>query len=105
MPSSPATASRRHRFESLYTFEVEKTFLRRRLCSIEIQTPVDTGLNDFQNVDGTTNGNEGTVFGNIALTLKCLVYQAASAWASPSARWSMCPPRRMAGSISEAKPC
>ena len=56
-----------------FNFGVEKTFLDG-LCSIEIQTPLETGLNNDQNLGATTGENEGTVFGNMSLTLKCLVY-------------------------------
>jgi hypothetical protein len=56
-----------------YSFGVEKTFFDGR-CSIEIQTPFDTGLNNNQILGGTTAENEGTVFGDATVTLKCLIY-------------------------------
>jgi len=61
-----------------YNFGVEKTFFGG-CCSIEVQAPVETGLNNDQNLQGTLLGttaeNEGTVFGNMSLTLKGLIYQ------------------------------
>jgi hypothetical protein len=57
-----------------FNFGVEKTFFGG-CCSIEVQAPVETGLSDTQNFDDATAENQGTVFGNLSLTLKCLVYQ------------------------------
>ncbi|HEX3999375.1 MAG TPA: hypothetical protein VHX65_12560 [Pirellulales bacterium] len=58
-----------------FTFGVEKTFFDG-WCSIEVETPIDTGLNDTQFLGGPAGASEGTVFGNMALTLKCLIYQS-----------------------------
>jgi hypothetical protein len=57
-----------------YTFGVEKTFFDG-CCSIEVQTPIESGLNDTQFFGGTTGENEGTVFGDMSVTLKCLIYR------------------------------
>ena len=60
-----------------FTFGVEKTFFDGR-CSIEVEVPVDTGLSSYQDLDATTGENQGTVFGNLSLTFKCLIYQSES---------------------------
>jgi hypothetical protein len=58
-----------------FNFGAEKTFFGG-CCSIEVQTPLETGLSNNQIIDGTTAENEGTVIGNLSLTLKCLVYRS-----------------------------
>ena len=57
-----------------YTIGVEKTFFCG-WCSVEVEAPIDSGLNDTQYLNATTAENQGTVFGNMAVTFKCLVYK------------------------------
>jgi len=56
-----------------YSFGIEKTFFDGN-ASVEIKAPVDAGLNDFQDVAANTLENEGTVFGNLAIVPKVLLY-------------------------------
>lgn len=62
---------------STYTIGVEKTFFCG-WCSVEVEAPIVTGLNDQQDLVGTTGENQGTVFGDMSVTFKCLVYQQES---------------------------
>jgi hypothetical protein len=55
----------------------EKTFFNG-YCSIQVQLPIDNGLNSVQNVDYETCFNQGTELGNLCLTLKCLLYRSES---------------------------
>jgi hypothetical protein len=57
-----------------YSFGVEKTFFDGN-ASVEVKAPVDAGLNDFQDVAADTLANEGTVFGNLAVVPKVLLYR------------------------------
>ncbi len=57
-----------------FTFGFEKTFFDG-FCSIQVESPLDSGLSANQDVGDTTGENQGTVFGNLSLTLKCLLYQ------------------------------
>lgn len=57
-----------------YTFGVEKTFFDG-MCSVEIKAPVDGGLNEVQSFNASTSGNQGTIFGTLAITPKVLLYQ------------------------------
>ncbi len=57
-----------------YTIGVEKTFFDC-LCSVEIKAPIDQGLNRIQTADATTSDNEGTVFGNLSVTPKVLLFE------------------------------
>lgn len=58
-----------------FTIGAEKTFFDG-ICSLEVEAPVDSGLRPDQDVDALTCDNQGTVFGNLSLTLKCLVYRS-----------------------------
>jgi hypothetical protein len=60
-----------------YSFGIEKTFFDGN-ASVEIKAPVDAGLNDVQDVAANTLGNEGTVFGNLAVVPKLLLYSDGS---------------------------
>lgn len=62
-----------------YTVGVEKTFFDC-WASIEIKAPIDYGLNRLQTATATTADNEGTVFGNLSITPKLLLYQTCD-WA------------------------
>lgn len=60
-----------------FTFGFEKTFFDGN-CSIQVDVPMDSGLSAAQDLGATTGENEGTVFGNLSLTLKCLLFQKDS---------------------------
>jgi hypothetical protein len=57
-----------------YTFGLEKTFFDGQ-CSVEVKAPLDGGLNSIQSPNNTTDANEGTIFGTLAITPKMLLYQ------------------------------
>ena len=57
-----------------YSFGIEKTFFGGN-ASVEVKAPVDAGLNDFQDVAANTSANEGSVFGNLAVVPKVLLYR------------------------------
>ena len=63
-----------------YTLGIEKTFLDG-LGSVEIKAPIDSGLASNQNVFATTSANEGTVFGDLTVSPKILLF-ADSGWAA-----------------------
>jgi hypothetical protein len=56
------------------TFGFEKTF-NDGLWSIEVRAPLDGGLSDTQNSEASTSQNQGTVFGNLTITPKILIYK------------------------------
>jgi hypothetical protein len=56
-----------------YTLGFEKTF-HDGLWSIEVEAPIDQGLNQCEDTSNSTGQNEGTVFGNLSVTAKCLLY-------------------------------
>ena len=56
------------------TFGFEKTF-NDGLWSIEVRAPLDSGLSDTQNFFAPTSQNQGTVFGNLTITPKILIYK------------------------------
>jgi hypothetical protein len=62
-----------------YTFGFEKTFFDG-VCSIELKAPIDTGLNPSQNSTDTTSQNAGTVFGDLQIIPKVLLFETCD-WA------------------------
>jgi hypothetical protein len=58
-----------------YTLGIEKAFCDG-LWSVEIKAPIESGLNRIQDLDASTNGNEGTMFGNLSIAPKVLVYES-----------------------------
>lgn len=65
---------------SRYTVGVEKTFLNG-LGSVEFKLPFDSGLSATQSLSATTQDNQGTLFGTMAITPKILLYKGDS-WAT-----------------------
>jgi hypothetical protein len=56
-----------------YTIGVEKTFCDG-LWSLEMRAPIDSGLARIQDPLGSTADNEGTVFGDLSIAPKLLLY-------------------------------
>ena len=64
-----------------YTLGFEKTF-HDGLWSIEVETPIDQGLNQNEDTSNTTGQNQGTVLGDLSITAKCLLYRTDTCAAS-----------------------
>jgi len=60
-----------------YTFGLEKTFFDG-WCSVEVTAPIESGLASNQSLVGTTADNQGTCYGDMTVTFKCLVYRSCS---------------------------